>query len=91
MDPIQEAIEYIESREAGDKFSYCQVAQIFGVALTALSRKHRGARVTQAAEDRRNLNPQQEDELIGFIEGTIETVTTYTKYFEEFRHRGCAA
>jgi predicted transcriptional regulator len=31
MSPIQEAIEYIESREAGDKFSYRQVAKEFGV------------------------------------------------------------
>ena len=72
MDPIQEATEYIESRESGDKFSYRQVAKIFGVDRTTLSRRHRGAqrpRDTQAAEDRRNLNPQQEDELIGYIEG----------------------
>ncbi|KAF7571213.1 hypothetical protein PtrM4_112150 [Pyrenophora tritici-repentis] len=72
MDPIQEAIKYIESRKAGDKFSYRQVAKIFGVDRTTLSRRHRGAqrpRDTQAAEDRRNLNPQQEDELIGYIEG----------------------
>jgi hypothetical protein len=31
MSPIQEAIEYIELREAGDKFLYCQVAKEFGV------------------------------------------------------------
>jgi hypothetical protein len=31
MDPIQEAIECIESREAGDDFSYRQVAKKFGV------------------------------------------------------------
>ena len=73
MDPIQEAIEYIESREAGDKFSYRQVAKMFGVDRTTLSRRHRGAqrpRDTQVAEDRRNLNPQQEDELIRYIDGT---------------------
>jgi hypothetical protein len=31
MDPIQEATEYVESRESGDKFLYRQVAKIFGV------------------------------------------------------------
>jgi hypothetical protein len=31
MSPIQEAIEYIESREAGDKFSYRQVAKELGL------------------------------------------------------------
>jgi hypothetical protein len=72
MDPIQDAIEYIESREAGDKFSYRQVAKIFGVDRTTLSRRHQGAQQpwgTEAAEHRRNLNPQQEDKLIGFVEG----------------------
>jgi transposase-like protein len=72
MDPIQEAIKYIESRESGDKFSYRQVAKIFGVNRTTLSRRHRGAqqpRGTEAAEHRQNLNPQQEDELISFVEG----------------------
>ena len=67
MDPIQEAIEYIESREAGDKFSYRQVAKRFGVDRTTLSRRHKGAqpsKATQAAQDRRNLNLQQEHELV---------------------------
>jgi transcriptional regulator with XRE-family HTH domain len=72
MDPIQEAIEYIKSREAGDKFSYRQVAKKFGVNRTTLSRRHKGSqqpRGTEAAEHRRNLNPQQEDELISYIQG----------------------
>jgi len=71
MDSIQEAIEYIESREAGDKFSYRQVAKIFGVDRTTLSRRHKGAQLSkaeQAAQDRRNLNLQQEHELVLYIE-----------------------
>jgi hypothetical protein len=59
-------------RKTGDKFSYQQVAKIFGVNRTTLLRRHQGAqqpRGTEAAEHQRNLNPQQEDELIGFIEG----------------------
>jgi predicted transcriptional regulator len=31
MSPIQKAIEYIKWLEAGDKFSYRQVAKEFGV------------------------------------------------------------
>jgi transposase len=72
MDPIQEAIKYIESREARDNFSYRKVAKIFGVDRTTLSRRHQGTqqpRGTEAAKHRRNLNPQQEDELISFVEG----------------------
>ncbi|KAH8644034.1 hypothetical protein IG631_01498 [Alternaria alternata] len=72
MDPIREAVEYIESCEAGDKSSYRQAAKIFGVDRTTLSRRHRGAqqpRDTEAAEHRRNLNLQQEDKLIRNIEG----------------------
>ncbi|RYN60260.1 hypothetical protein AA0118_g6522 [Alternaria tenuissima] len=41
MDLIQEAIEYIESREDGDGFSYRQVSKIFGVDRTTLSRRHK--------------------------------------------------
>ena len=72
MDPIQEAIDYIESREARDKFSYRQVAKMFRVDRTTLSRRHKGSqqpRGTKAAEHRRNLNLQQEDKLIRYIEG----------------------
>jgi hypothetical protein len=31
MQPINEAIRYLELREAGDNFSYRQVAKMFGV------------------------------------------------------------
>ncbi|KAF1934452.1 uncharacterized protein M421DRAFT_50433, partial [Didymella exigua CBS 183.55] len=54
IDPIQEAIKYIKSRKAGDKFLYCQVAKAFGVDQTTLSRRHKGAqgsKDTQAAKD----------------------------------------
>jgi hypothetical protein len=42
MSPIQEAIEYIKSREAGDKSWYRQVAKEFGVDRAALSQRHQG-------------------------------------------------
>jgi hypothetical protein len=50
IDPIQEAIEYIESREAGDNFLYRQVAKIFGVDQTTLLRRHKGSQGTREAK-----------------------------------------
>jgi transcriptional regulator with XRE-family HTH domain len=69
MSPIQEAIEYIESREAGDKFSYRQVAKEFGVDRTTLSRRHQGKTRSyeEMAERQQLLNPQQEHELVLYI------------------------
>ena len=70
MTAIQEAIEYLESREAGDNFSYRQVAKIFGVNRTTLSRRHKGLQVSHEAKcaNQQQLNPQQEDEVVGYIE-----------------------
>ncbi|EFQ93377.1 hypothetical protein PTT_09275 [Pyrenophora teres f. teres 0-1] len=42
MDPIEQAIEAIESRESGASFSYREVAKVFGVDRTTLSRRHQG-------------------------------------------------
>ena len=40
MDPIQEAIEEIESRELGASFSYRQVVKRFGISYRTLARRH---------------------------------------------------
>jgi hypothetical protein len=37
MDPSQEAIEFLELREAGDNFLYRQVAKMFGVEYSTLA------------------------------------------------------
>ena len=70
MEPIQEAIEYLESREAGDNFSYRQVAKIFNVDRTTLSRRHQGKQRDEATfhRDWQLLNPQQELQLVKYIE-----------------------
>jgi hypothetical protein len=70
MDPIQEAIEYLESHEAGDNFSYRKVAKQFSVDRTTLSRRHKGSQHarTEEARERQLLNPQQEHELVLYIE-----------------------
>jgi hypothetical protein len=70
MDPIQEAIEYLESREAGDKSSYRKVAKMFGVDRTTLSRRHRGVQRSHRTQAQHQLvlSPQQEEELVKYIE-----------------------
>ena len=70
MDPIQEAIKYIDAREAGDKFSYRNVAKMFGVDRTTLSRRHQGRTHSNVEEARQRqlLSPEQEFELVLYIE-----------------------
>jgi hypothetical protein len=70
MDPIQEAIEYIESRESGDNVSYRKVAEKFGVNRSTLSRRHQLKTHSneEEARQRRLLSPQQELELVRYIE-----------------------
>ncbi|KAF1828823.1 hypothetical protein BDW02DRAFT_593021 [Decorospora gaudefroyi] len=70
MDPIQEAIEDIESRGSGYEFSYGEVAKKFNVNRTTLSRRHQGKQTANAAsgEAQRHLNPQQEQEFVRYTE-----------------------
>jgi transposase len=70
MDPIQEAIEGIESREESADFSYREVAKRFGVSRATLARRHKGITQSNAggAQQRQKLSPQQEQELIRYIE-----------------------
>jgi transposase-like protein len=42
MASIDEAVEYLESREPGEKFTYKQVAKNFGVVASTLRRRHKG-------------------------------------------------
>jgi transposase len=70
MDPIQEAIEVIESHELGDEISYREVAKRVGVDRSTLSRRHQRKTRSNAEESRQRqlLNPQQELELVRYIE-----------------------
>jgi transposase-like protein len=74
MDAINAAIEAIELRKPGASFSYRAVAKQFGVDRTTLSQRHRGAQQTVAAkhEEQQLLNPQQEAELVVYIERCTE-------------------
>ncbi|KAH5390817.1 hypothetical protein HBI32_241910 [Parastagonospora nodorum] len=70
MDPIQAAIEDIESREPGERFTYTEVAAKHNINRTTLSRRHRGiqAAVGTQPPNGRKLSPPQESELILYIE-----------------------
>jgi hypothetical protein len=71
MDPIQEAIAEIESREPGDEFSYQAIAKKYGVARMTLMRRHKGE--TEAYSVRKlSLHPQHETELIRYIDTLTE-------------------
>ena len=71
MDPIQEAIAEIESRESGDEFSYSQIVKKYGVNRVTLARRHKGE--TEAYGIRkRSLHPQHEIELVQYIETLTE-------------------
>jgi hypothetical protein len=78
MDPIQEAIAEIESREPGDKFSYQAIAKKHGVARMTLMRRHRGE--TEAYGVRNlSLHPQHEKELVRYIDTLTERRLPPTK------------
>jgi hypothetical protein len=67
MDPIQEAIAEIESREPGAQFSYPQIAKKYNINRCTLARRHQGR---QEAYGLRNLSihPQHEAELVKYIQ-----------------------
>jgi predicted HicB family RNase H-like nuclease len=71
MNPIQGAIEEIESHDAGASSSYRQVAKKINVDRTTLSRHHQGIQGSNEAMGRSQqlLNPKQEEELVKYIEG----------------------
>ncbi|KAG9194058.1 hypothetical protein G6011_04093 [Alternaria panax] len=71
MDPIQAAIEEIESRDEGEHFTYSEVARRYGVDRRTLARRHQGK--TQPRElAHLSLHPQQETELIQYIKRLTE-------------------
>jgi hypothetical protein len=78
MDPIQEAIEYIESREPGDDFSYNKVAAQFGVERSTLARRHQGVHERRGVSHR-SLHPEHEAELVRYIKTLTERRLPPTK------------
>ncbi|RYN15563.1 hypothetical protein AA0115_g12988, partial [Alternaria tenuissima] len=71
MDPIQEAIEEIESREPGEHFPYQQLAKKYGVNRCTLARRHKG--LTEAYGVKHlSFHPQHETELVRYIDTLTE-------------------
>ncbi|KAF2022895.1 hypothetical protein EK21DRAFT_82064 [Setomelanomma holmii] len=70
MSPIEEALAEIKLQEQGDDFSYTKIAAKHGVVCSTLIRRHRGETTTTQAKNlnQRNLQPQQEIELVRYIE-----------------------
>jgi hypothetical protein len=70
MDAIDKAIRAIELQELRDKIVYQEYADKYHVSRSALSRRHRGvSRSKQAyAASKQSLTPQQELELVRYIE-----------------------
>jgi hypothetical protein len=70
MSPIEAALAAIEALEPGEKLSYTKIAREHGVHRSTLSRRHRGQTASRTAiiAERQNLHPQQEQELLRYIE-----------------------
>ena len=70
MSSIEAALAAIKSQEPGENICYTKIAQEYGVNRSTLSRRHRGqtASRTASAEERQNLHPQQEQQLLRYIE-----------------------
>ncbi|KAF1940372.1 hypothetical protein EJ02DRAFT_406678, partial [Clathrospora elynae] len=71
MGAIEDAIEAIKLQEPGEDFSYRKVAETYNINQTTLSRRHKHSQAPQTvkAVNQQKLNPQQEDELVQYIEG----------------------
>lgn len=67
---MEEALKYLDSLKPGEKIVYAQVAKLYGVDRSVLSRRHRGVCTSrdQQYENQRHLNNVQERELVQYIE-----------------------
>ncbi|KAF1828342.1 hypothetical protein BDW02DRAFT_457671, partial [Decorospora gaudefroyi] len=64
------ALAAIESLEPGEQPNYRRISEIYGCNRTTLSRRHQHQSVTRSleAQNRQALHPQQEQELLRYIE-----------------------
>ncbi|KAF1362271.1 hypothetical protein EJ07DRAFT_77459, partial [Lizonia empirigonia] len=75
MTPIEAALAHINALEPGEKFVYQKIADQYGCSRSTLSRRHRQQttslrRTSRATKDsgQHKLNPQQEAELVKYIQ-----------------------
>jgi hypothetical protein len=73
-DPILAAIAAINAREPGDRLSYPAAVKILGCDKETLRRRHQNKQHTnaEAHKDAMLLNPQQDLELVQYIQGLSE-------------------
>jgi hypothetical protein len=70
MSLIEAALAAIEALEPSEKLIYAQITRKYGVAVSTLSQRHRGVSSSRAikAQNQQALHPQQEQELLRYIE-----------------------
>lgn len=81
MSSIEAAIAAIEPLELGEQFSYRQVAAEYHCNRTTLARRHQGIAGSRStmAENQQALHPQQEQELLRYIERLTRQVLPPTR------------
>ncbi|KAF1974659.1 hypothetical protein BU23DRAFT_461196 [Bimuria novae-zelandiae CBS 107.79] len=81
MGAIEDEIEAIQSLDPGEKFSYRKIAATYGVDRTTLSRRHKRVQAPNEAKNinQQKLTPQQEQELVRYIEGLTKRHTPPTR------------
>jgi hypothetical protein len=74
MDPISDAVAAIDAQDPGEHLSYRAAADRFGVDRETVRRRHKGISRGRAgaAQQRMLLNPQQEIQLVRYIEKLSE-------------------
>jgi hypothetical protein len=74
MNPILDAIAAIDSAEPGERLSYRAAGTKFNVNAETLRRRHQGTQLDHAgaANNKQLLSPQQEIELVQYINELTE-------------------
>jgi hypothetical protein len=70
MRAIEDAIKAIELRKLGESFSYRRIAAIYGCSHAVLSQRYQSVSTSRStkAQNQQALYPQQELELLRYIE-----------------------
>jgi predicted ABC-class ATPase len=70
MAPMDDALAAIKALKPGEKLVYQKIADQYGVDRLTLSRQHKRVQAPQTVKDssQQKLTPQQEAELIKYIE-----------------------
>lgn len=71
---MEEALAELDALDSNNDICYAEIAKKHSVARSTLSRKHRGVSGSRAEPGlaRRNLQPEQEAELVKYIEALTE-------------------